>query len=77
VAAKYEDREASGLPPLWTYYWGFRVDHVLGTAHDLFEVTIELERGTLVRERLTIGPGVGLDGERHDLVILDAEPVSP
>jgi hypothetical protein len=71
--SRYEDRAASGLTPLWTYYWSYETISVEGGSAP-FEVVIELHRGQNARERLIIGPGVGLDGEEHELVILDVGP---
>ena len=76
AAQRYEERERTGLSPLWTYYWGFRVLSVDPIGNGRFAVVVRLERGDVVFERLTIGPGAGLDGLEHDMVILDAEPTT-
>ncbi len=75
AAAKYDDRELYGLSPLWTYYWGFRVLRVDEGEGGTFTAFLRLERGGATLERLTIGPGVAIDGVERDLVILDVEPV--
>jgi len=73
--AEYEDRVTSGLPRLWAYYYGFEVVEVGGRGAP-FVVVIRFAADERFAERLTIGPGVGLDGLEHDMVILHAEPAT-
>jgi len=72
--------DAKGMAPLWSYYPGFEVSSVDRAADqaDVFEVVVRLDayRGPAAIEKLLIGPGVGADGEQHDLVIIGAEPLS-
>jgi len=76
VAADFAD-PGSGLTALWSYYWGFEVREVMAGDGGTFTAIVRFERGDQVTERLTIGPGVGLDGIQHDLVILEVDPAGP
>jgi hypothetical protein len=75
AAARYDDSEASGLTPLWAYYWGFEIKSVEPLSSGRSAVVVRFEQGREILERLTIGPGIALDGLQHDMVVLDAEPV--
>lgn len=68
-----------GLRALWDYYPGFAILSVegpLGTDGDIrFEVvaSFHLYSGDgMYEETLVLAPGLGLDGEPHDLVVVDA-----
>ncbi len=72
-AAAFEDRGSNGLNRLWAYYYGFEVVRVEGTEAP-FTALVRYEGGDgPFTERLMIGPGVGIDGVQHDLVILNVE----
>lgn len=73
AAAKYEQRDVTGLPPLWAHYYDFEVERVVEIGDGRFAAVILLDRGGTVRERLTIGPGVAVDGHSYDFVVLNAE----
>jgi hypothetical protein len=70
----YEQRDLSGVHRLWAYYYGFEVVRVDGTAPP-FSAVVRFSADENFSERLTIGPGLGLDGIERDLVILDAEGI--
>jgi hypothetical protein len=78
--ARYEDRSASQLHRLWAYYYGFEVLDVVevepvddGTQPIwTYVVRVRFTADERHVERLTIGPGPDLNGDEHDLVILDA-----
>lgn len=71
AAAEYEDRTYNGLPRLWSYYWGFEVVSVEGSAPP-YVVYIRFTTNNEYLERLTIGPGPDLNSVERDYVILDA-----
>ena len=68
----------SGLGPLWTYYTGFQVRSVVPAAASTFEAHVRFSTYSgsdrWYDEILTVGPGVDLDGSRHDLLVIDARP---
>ncbi len=68
----------SGLGPLWTYYTGFQVRSVVPAAASTFEAHVRFSTYSgsdrWYDEILTVGPGVDLDGSRHDFLVIDARP---
>lgn len=74
AAAEYENRDVSGLHALWGDYYSFEIVDVQG-GQASFTVDVKFTAGPSFKERLTIGPGVGVDGLQHPFVVLQAEPV--
>lgn len=67
-----------GLRAFWAYYPGFEIRSVEGPIGDelRFEVTVAfslLSSNEMYEEVLVVAPGVGLDGQPHDLVVVDAQ----
>jgi hypothetical protein len=70
---------STGLGPLWTYYTGFQVRSVVpGAAASTFEAHVRFSTYSgsdrWYDEILIVGPGVDLDGSRHDFLVVDAKP---
>jgi hypothetical protein len=64
-----------GLHGLWEYYTGYQILDVGAIGGGRFRAVVEFSTYTgppTYREILTLGPGEGLDGEVHDLVVVDA-----
>jgi hypothetical protein len=72
VADAYENRDESGLKRLWAYYYGFEVLRVEGSGP--FVALVRFTGDETFTERLTLAPEVGVDGVKHPLVIVAAEP---
>jgi hypothetical protein len=69
------DAGGRGLRGLWEYYTGFEILEVSAAGEGRFRALLEFSTYSgpaTYRETLTLAPGEGLDGELHDLVVVDA-----
>ena len=71
------DESPSDVLSLWEYYPGFEVRSVEPTGDGRYEAVLSLTgySSETHRERLTIGPGPGLDGVERPFVVLDVEAI--